>query len=245
MQSEQHLEIKAALERYSKEELVDLMEHLLKVYVLNEPVKLETSVQKPESIRELAGYSFTQLITLLQNNLEMEELDHFRVTPYTVMVSIGQAEFDINGPTPTLAGEAAPESQGDDDERLTPAQRLDSGIENKPWRRQVESAPAPRTSHADNTPSMADLFTGDRPGFAFFDDAPSKADDFDAPPPIAESAPGDDPAVANDSTTTDFTKAAASREDAPADQEPATPPPLAEGDTQIDPSNRYASLDLD
>lgn len=105
----QHQEIKAALERYSKEELVDLMEHLLRIYVLNEPVKLDTQVSKPESLRDLSGLTFSQLITQLQACLELDELGKFRVTPYTVYVSIGEAEFDLNGPTPTLAREGAAE----------------------------------------------------------------------------------------------------------------------------------------
>ena len=70
----QHQEIKAALERYTKEELVDLMEHLLRIYVLNEPVKLDTAVSKPESMKDLSGYTFPQLLTQLQNSMEMEEL---------------------------------------------------------------------------------------------------------------------------------------------------------------------------
>ena len=240
----QHQEIKAALERYSKEELVDLMEHLLRIYVLNEPVKLDSSVSKPESIREFAGYSFPQVLTWLQNNLEMEELDKFRVTPYTVMVSIGEAEFDLNGPTPVAASSVKAEPESVTDEDMSPAQRMDAELDNKPWRRAPE--PVVPRSHTE-TPSMADLFANDRPerGFALFDEPPARAEDPDEPPPIADVAPGDDPSVENDTASKDFAKTAASREEAPEAATPATPPPLAEGDSQINPSNRFASLDLD
>lgn len=246
--SAQHQEIKAALERYTKEELVDLMEHLLRIYVLNEPVKLDSAVSKPENIREFSGYSFAQLLTHLQQNLEdMDELGKFRVTPYTVYVSIGDAEFDLNGPTPTLATaapeETASETVSEDD--LSPAERMD--LDNKPWR----SAPRPVQAPVSKveTPTMADLFSDDKNrdrGFFMFDEAPTKADDDDEldAPPIADVAPGDDPEVAP-SSENDFAKAAASREDAPADKAPSNPPPLAAGDKQIDPSNRFASLDLD
>lgn len=250
--SAQHQEIKAALERYSKEELVELMEHLLRIYVLNEPVKLDSAVSKPETLRELSGYSFTQLITQLQNSMEMEELGKFRVTPYTVYVSIGEAEFDLNGPTPTLAaGHVADEEVADepiDDEDMSPAERMDA-LDSRPWR----SAPRPAAKKVVSkveTPSMADLFADDRPGcergFALFEDAPTRAEEeeLDAPPPIADVAPGDDPQVANESAATDFAKTAASREEAPS-AVPAAPPALAAGDKQIDPSNRFASLDLD
>lgn len=241
----QHQEIKAALERYSKEELVDLMEHLLRIYVLNEPVKLDSAVHKPESIRELSGYTFSQLLTFLQNTLEMEELEKFRVTPYTVYVSIGEAEFDLNGPTPTLARESAPDDSApvdDRDEDLSPAERMD--LDNKPWR--SAPRPAPQAVSKVETPSMADLFSDDRAadrGYLMFDEAPSQAEEPDEPPVIADVAPGDDPNVAANSSN-DFAKAAASRDDDPSETK-QTPPPLAEGDKQIDPSNRFASLDLD
>ena len=113
----QHEQIKSALQRYSKEELVDLMEHLLRIYVLNEPVKLDSQASKPESVKDLSGLSFAQVISLLQNSLELDELAKFRVTPYTVYVSIGDAEFDINGPTPTLAREGAETTEDNSDPR--------------------------------------------------------------------------------------------------------------------------------
>lgn len=246
----QHQEIKAALERYTKEELVELMEHLLRIYVLNEPVKLDSSVSKPETIRDFSNCSFSQLLSYLQTNLEMEELGKFRLTPYTVFVSIGEAEFDLNGPTPTLAREPAASEEANEanEEEMSPAERMDA-LDNKPWR----SAPRPVQTPVSKieTPSMADLFADDsRPsdhtGF-FFDEAPTRAEDDDDEldaPVIADVAPGDDPEVVPE--TNDFAKAAASREDAPAAAAvPATPPPLASGDKQIDPSNRFASLDLD
>ena len=244
----QHQEIKAALERYSKEELVDLMEHLLRIYVLNEPVKLDTSVRKPESVRDFSGLSFSQLLSYLQQNLEMEELDRFRVTPYTVYVSIGEAEFDLNGPTPTLAGSAPAEAATaeEDDEDLSPAERMDKDLDNKPWR--SAPRPAPQPVSKVETPTMADLFADDRPGdrgFTMFDEAPTRADepdDSDEPPEIADVAPGDDPEVAA-SSSNDFAKAAAAREEAPAEAQ--TPPPLAAGDKQIDPNNRFTTLDWD
>lgn len=241
----QHQAIKAALERYTKEELVELMEHLLRIYVLNEPVKLETSVRRPESVRDFSGYTFSQLLTYLQTNLEMEELDKFRVTPYTVYVSVGETEFDLNGPTPTLAraDEVEVDAASASDDDLSPAERMD--LDNKPWR----SAPRPVQAPVSTveTPSMADLFADDRPGdrgFVMFDEAPNRVEeDEEEAPEIADVAPGDDPHVAANSSN-DFAKAAASREES-ATEAPQTPPPLAAGDKQIDPSNRFASLDLD
>lgn len=238
----QHKEIKSALERYTKEELIDLMEHLLRIYVLNEPVKLDTNISKPETLKDLAGCTFTQLLSQLQTSLEMDELGKFRITPYTVYVSIGEAEFDLNGPTPTLAAEHQSDPPAEDDENLSPAERMDA-VDSKPWRRAPQPAPAAPASHTE-TPSMADLFANDRErGFALFEEPPERVIDEELPPPIAETAPGDDPQVTPQNAPSDFAKTAASREEAP--QAIQQPPQLAEGDKQIDPSNRFASLDLD
>jgi len=248
--SVQHQEIRAALERYSKDELVDLMEHLLRIYVLDEPVKLESAVSKPESIAELSGYSFAQLMTLLQSSLEVEELGKFRVTPYTVYVTIGEAEFDLNGPTPTLARAEAVQEEEDaeeDGDALTPAQRMDA-VSSRPWRNDyVARAPKKAAAPSAETPSMADLFANDKAGargYSLFQAPPELAEDPDEPPPIAEVAPGDvvTASASDTGASTDHARTAASREEAPA---LAAPPPLAKGDKQIDPSNRFASLDLD
>ena len=254
--TQQHQEIKAALERYTKEELVELMEHLLRIYVLNEPVKLDTAISKPENVKDLGGYSFSQIITYLQNNMEVDELSKFRVTPYTVYVSVGEAEFDLNGPTPTLAS-AKPESRDDDDDvasdddddEMTPAERMDA-LDNKPWRRAPEPKPKKKSGPTVETPTMADLFADDGNrdrGYSFYNEPPERAEEEEEelPPPIADVAPGDDPAVkVEEPATQDFAKAAATREEKPATP-PAAPPPLAAGDTQINPNNRFASLDLD
>lgn len=241
-----HSQIRSALERYSKDELVDLMEHLIRLYVLSEPVNLDSALSKPETLRELTGYSFSQVMSFLKSTLDLEELDHFRVSPITTFVNIGGMELDLNGPAPSMTV-AAPEdesSSGDeDDDDLSPAERRER-IDAKPWR----SAPAPKApvSHVE-TPSMADLFADDSRdrGYIMFNEAPSAAEDEDddVPPPIAESAPGDDPQVS--STTNDFAKAAASRDEEPAPAAATQPPELAAGDKQIDPSNRFAMLDFD
>ena len=243
--TKEHAQIRSALERYSKEELVDLMEHLIRLYVLNEPVNLDSALSKPETLRELTGYSFSQVMSFLKSTLDLEELDQFRVSPITTYVNIGGMELDLNGPAPSVAVEAPAEahpSDGDDEDNLSPAERMD--LDAKPWR----SAPAPKApvSHVE-TPSMAELFADDSRdrGYIMFDEAPTAAEeDEEEAPPIAESAPGDDPQVS--STTNDFAKAAASRDEEPAPAAKATQPPeLAAGDKQIDPSNRFAMHDFE
>lgn len=246
--SKEHIEIRAALERYSKEELVDLMEHLIRIYVLNDPVKLDSTIKKPDTLKELSGYSFSQVLAMLKTTLDLDELDLFRTTPITTYVNIGGMELDINGPAPTAAAApvAAPSSErrDEDDDNLSPAERMD--LDSKPWR-SAPSAHAPAPVSKVETPSMAELFADDAKkdrGYIMFDEAPTQAeyDDDELPPPIAEVAPGDDPQTP--AAQTDFAKAAATREDEP-DPHPAQPPALAEGDKQIDPSNRFSMLDFD
>ena len=249
--SKEHAELRAALERYSKEELVDLMEHLLRLYVLNEPVKLESTLTKPTSLNDLTGYTFGQVISTLKTTLELDELSQFRVTPFTTYVNIGGQELDLNGPAPAAVAAPAPAAasdaprSADDDDDLSPAERMD--LDAKPWR-SAPAAPAPApTSHVE-TPSMAELFADDNNrdrGYMMFDEPPSRADDDDdeLPPPIADVAPGDDPQVAPEENK--FAKAAASRDEPEAPKAPEKAPALAPGDSQIDPSNRFASLELD
>lgn len=247
-------DLRAALDRYSKEELVELMEHLLRIYVLDEPLKLDGCVSKPESIKDLTGCSFAQLISLLQTSLEIDELEKFRVTPFTVYVKIGEAEFDLNGPTPTLAraddeGARNEDDADEDDDGMSPAQKLD-GVSSRPWRNDHLAKPAKssRPAAATETPSMADLFAEDKArGYSLFTEPPSAAqDEDDFAPPIADVAPGDDPEVASNEggSNNDYAKTAASRDEASVAAAPP-PPALASGDKQIDPSNRFASLDLD
>lgn len=247
--SQEHAEIRAALERYSKDELVDLMEHLLRLYVLNEPVKLESTLKKPDTLNDLTGYSFAQVISTLKTTLELDELAQFRVTPFTTYVNIGGQELDMNGPAPAAvaapaaADTTAARSDADEDD-LSPAERMD--LDAKPWR-SAPAAPAPApTSHAE-TPSMAELFADDSKhdrGYIMFDEPPTAAEEDDElPPPIADVAPGDDPQVAPEENN--FAKAAASRDEPEAPKAPEKAPALAPGDSQIDPSNRFASLDLD
>ncbi|MFA5624873.1 MAG: hypothetical protein WC966_07450 [Bradymonadales bacterium] len=248
--NDKNQDIKSALQRYSKDELVDLMDHVLRIYVLNESVQIDTKLSKPETIKELAGLTFAQLLTTLQSSLELDELSQFRVTPYTVYVRIGELELDMNGPTPILGragAEEAPKSSDpfadDDDDEMSPAERMDA-MENKPWRT-TYVAPKPPVSTVE-TPSMAELFANDKPGergFTISMEPPTLAEEEDDEPPIADFAPGDDPGVEPSADAgQDFAKTAQSREEKAA---PPPPPELAEGDKQINPSNRFASLDLD
>ena len=89
-----------ALERYSKEELIDLMTHLLRVYVLNESTPLEPQLAKPSAPEELAKLTFPQLILHLQMSLDLEQLGLLRVDGKEVYITLGEREFRLGGPTP-------------------------------------------------------------------------------------------------------------------------------------------------
>lgn len=99
-------DMRAALERYTKDELVDLMTHFVRVYVLEENAPLTPEVAPDSAPSELSRLSFAQLLVHLQMTLELEELDRFRVSGEQIYVTIGEEEFLIDGPTPTLPPEA-------------------------------------------------------------------------------------------------------------------------------------------
>lgn len=236
--------MKNALQRYTKEELVDLMQHIIKIYVLDQPVKSNQKLHTPQTLNDFAGLSLQQVIMLLQENLDLEELGKFRVTPTTVFVSIGDMEFDLYGPTPQLKTEKTSEPGEDDEYDEESEFEEDDTITNRPWRTASRKPRQPVVSSVE-TPSMAELFTDDAKRTERRDEIFS-FDPPEAPPPIAENAPGDivEEAPATDvAGATDFTKTAENREQKT--DNPPPPPELASGDRQIDPSNRFASLDLD
>lgn len=241
-------QLAGALDQYSKAELVDLLQHIIRLYVLQEALPVSKSTVAPASIDALKGLTFRQLLSTLQSSLELEELSRFSITPQTIMVDIGGQLIDLNGPAPALA--ASQKREDEEDEERAPweddeEEETRDPIDSKPWR--TASAPkSNRTKRSSGkgveTAAMTDLFvesdrSRDRNAIFSFD-PPEPA------PPIAQNAPGD---VVEDSpaTSTDFAKTAQSRDEEPSAQTPPPPPELAEGDKQIDPSNRYGSLDFD
>lgn len=241
-------DMRSALERYTKEELIDLMTHLVRVYVLEATPPLAPETERPRATEELAALTFPQLLLHLQMRLDHEELGRFRVSGDDVYVTLGAQEFHIDespapaAPTPASEADAAsaaaevPSSPvtGEPDFDLDDTDRAAS-------RRSTPAAPGV-TLRASPSPSRTSRRPRPEP---IVRQAP-------APPPIMEVAPGDPsraelppppepnpvPASANSSRE-------GRSEERPMRIEREPLPPLADGDKEIEPSNRFADLELD
>ena len=242
-------QMRDALERYSREELIDLMTHILRIYVLEESVPMSPELRKPQATESLAGLSFPQLLLRLQTTLDVEELGRFRVDGATVYVTVGDAEFNLFGLTPILPPEPTPEESApipeEEEDRFGP--REERSIESKPWRTSNDWAnPKPERLSPKEPPSPEKARVDSLFGGTSNDDytpIPLNLEAPEPPPPIAEHAPGDP----LDDDTPDIPSNELEIEEPKKERREAKeePPPLAEGDKQITPSNRFASLDLD
>ncbi len=101
--------MKAALENYSKEELIDLMTHIVRTYVVEGTLPLQGD-EKPadEALGKLAGLSFPEVVMHLQMRLDHREWSHFSVSGNDVWVDNGSQRVSVTGRrAPQPAGRAA------------------------------------------------------------------------------------------------------------------------------------------
>jgi hypothetical protein len=93
-------QMKAALERYSKEELIDLMTHIVKTYVVEGTLPLKPEVGARAGAEQLTSLSFPQLILHLQMQLDHREWAAFSVSGEDVWVASGGQRINLtNRPT--------------------------------------------------------------------------------------------------------------------------------------------------
>ncbi len=263
-----------ALARYGKEELIDVMTHILRVYVLEENAPLTPDVDQPQAFEELARLTFPQLILHLQMSLEHEELGAFRVSGSDIFIRLGENEFLLGGPGPQLAAPAADGALSAEEETAAPP----SAAVSKPFRFAKDPEPPAepvtgepdfkfefeRTPAAPSNPTppqrpepeplgdragggedrYANLFGGGRGGGG---PVPSiSMTPPMAPPPIADVAPGDPSPEERRSIAHNANPDADDLvERESRDKSEDQPPPLSDGDKEIRPSNRFADLEFD
>lgn len=80
-------EIQEALSRYEREQLVDILVHVFRTYVL-EGAALSAAAVAPTAGDDLAGLSFAQVIERLQLRLDLPELQLFEVQGGRVQVRV-------------------------------------------------------------------------------------------------------------------------------------------------------------
>lgn len=111
-------QMKGALQKYSKDELVDLMTHIVKTYVVEGTLPLRTEGDDRRSEEELARLSFPQLLLHLQMRLDHREWSAFSVSGEDVWVSIGGQRLNLT--SRQTAPSSAPPSQSGAYEPIEP-----------------------------------------------------------------------------------------------------------------------------
>lgn len=86
-----------ALEQYSKEELRDLLTHIVKTYVVEGTLPLKPEVGTVSGDERLAKLTFPQLILHLQMRLDHREWSLFSVSGEDVWVTSGGQRINLTG----------------------------------------------------------------------------------------------------------------------------------------------------
>ena len=107
-------QMKGALQKYSKDELIDLMTHIVKTYVVEGTLPLRTEGDDRRGEEELARLSFPQLVLHLQMRLDHREWSAFSVSGEDVWVSMGGQRINLTSrhtapsPGPSRSGAYEP-----------------------------------------------------------------------------------------------------------------------------------------
>lgn len=93
-------ELRQALDQYSREELADLLCHIMRTYVIEAGAPLELDTGPEPGLSELRSLSFAQLVLRLQMSLPQEELRRLEVSGSRVWVRDGQREIPLTQEEP-------------------------------------------------------------------------------------------------------------------------------------------------
>ena len=107
----QQTRIVDALQGYSKEELIQMLAHMMKTYVIDGVAPSKPDVGRVHVPQHLRGLSFPDLIETLKFHLDVPELEKISVTNGQVFVTLGENEYALDGTGPRAApprGAAAP-----------------------------------------------------------------------------------------------------------------------------------------
>lgn len=91
-------EIQEALSRYDRDQLIDILVHVFRTYVL-EGASLSSAAVSPSVADDLQGLSFAQVIERLQLRLELPELQLFELQGGRVAVRVDGRSVPIELPT--------------------------------------------------------------------------------------------------------------------------------------------------
>jgi len=135
--------MKDALQKYSKDELIDLMTHIVKTYVVEGTLPLAPDSGATRSgEEELARLSFPQLVLHLQMHLDHREFSAFSVSGNDVWVSMGNQRINLttrqNAPAPAPDPVPDPPPPQQSEAQITPGGRQAFG---EPTREEPPRAP--------------------------------------------------------------------------------------------------------
>ncbi len=104
-------EMREALDQYSREELADLLTHVVRVFVVEgaSPVQVDHQ-EAPAGMSELEGLTFAQLVLHLQMNLPHPELQRLRVSGRDVWAEARGVELQLTGDGSAESAEEPPDA---------------------------------------------------------------------------------------------------------------------------------------
>lgn len=91
-------DIARSLRTVAKDELVELLSDLIKIYVIEGTAALDVESSLAQSIDPRERVGFARLIADLKARLDLPELDYFRVEGDRVLITIGDQTFALDGP---------------------------------------------------------------------------------------------------------------------------------------------------
>jgi hypothetical protein len=91
-------DIAKTLRAVDKDDLVELLSDLVKIYVIEGTTALDVAPSGVESTGARERIGFARLIADLKTKFDLPELDYFRVEGDRVLITIGDQTFPLDGP---------------------------------------------------------------------------------------------------------------------------------------------------
>ena len=133
-------QMREALDQYSREELVDLLTHLVRVYVIEGDGGGPVEASAPAGLEAMRGLTFAQLVLHLQMNLPHEGLRQLQVSGGRVWVSEGGTEITLTAPPAPEAPPDAEMIERDPPTRMSAEEAFGAGDVRRPARGEVAVA---------------------------------------------------------------------------------------------------------
>ncbi len=145
------LDLREALDTYSREELADLLTHIVRVYVIEGNSSVSMDGQASAGMQDMQNLSFAQVILRLQMSLPHEELRRLQVSGSRVWVESQGREIALTDDGPN---EMPPDPEVIE---APPAPAPERSYEPDPWEtggRTAAPTPAPVAQNSESSPRV-------------------------------------------------------------------------------------------